>query len=342
MSSSSKPKVLLLGEIDHQPAKDAFNSLSAIAELVKPKSTNREDFIKECKSGAFNGVKAAYRTFNSVSITGKIDGEVCEVLGKKGAGLEFLSHNGAGYDQCNTADCTAAGIRISNVPTAVNAATADTAIYLMLGAVRNFNYPLLNLRKGDWRGKQPPPLGHDPEGKVLGILGMGGIGRDLKKKAEAFGMKVIYHNRNKLSEEMSGGAKYVGFGELLKTCDVISLNVPLNDSTRHMISTPQFDMMKDSVVIVNTARGAVIDEAALVKALDSGKVYSCGLDVYEEEPKVHPGLVDNPHVTLLPHMGTWTVETQTEMELWNISNVRSALETGQLRSPVPEQRVMKD
>lgn len=139
-------------------------------------------------------------------------------------------HAGAGYDQCNIADCTANNIRVSNVPTAVDAATADTAMFLMLGALRSFNYPLLNLRKGDFRGKKPPPLGHDPEGKVLGILGMGGIGRNLKKKAEAFGMKVQYHNRNPLSEELSGGAKYVGFEELLKTSDVISLNLPLNVS----------------------------------------------------------------------------------------------------------------
>ncbi|KAK0509413.1 hypothetical protein JMJ35_007807 [Cladonia borealis] len=337
--SPSKPKVLLLGEIDHERSKQAFESLSSIADLVKPKATNREEFLEEARSGAFDGVKACYRTFGSIGITGRIEGEVCKVLGEKG--LRFVCHNGAGYDQCNIADCTANNIRVSNVPTAVDAATADTAIFLMLGALRSFNYPLLNLRKGDFRGKKPPPLGHDPEGKVLGILGMGGIGRNMKKKAEAFGMKVQYHNRNLLSEELSGGAKYVGFEELLKTSDVLSLNLPLNKSTHHMISTPQFEMMKDSVVIVNTARGAVIDEAALVKALDSGKVFSCGLDVYEEEPKIHPGLVDNPHVTLLPHVGTWTVETQTEMELWNIGNVRAALETGKLNSPVPEQKDMK-
>lgn len=100
----------------------------------------------------------------------------------------------------------------------------------MLGALRAFNLPMLNLRKGEFRGKTAPPLGHDPEGKLLGIIGMGGIGRDLKKKAEALGMKVQYHNRNKLGEEMSGGAKYVGFEELLETSDVISLNVPLNVS----------------------------------------------------------------------------------------------------------------
>lgn len=100
----------------------------------------------------------------------------------------------------------------------------------MLGALRNFNLPLMNLRKGEFRGKTAPPLGHDPEGKILGILGMGGIGRDLKKKAEALGMKVQYHNRNQLSPEMSGGAKYVNLEELLESSDVISLNVPLNVS----------------------------------------------------------------------------------------------------------------
>ena len=108
-------------------------------------------------------------------------------------------------------------------------------MFLMLGALRSFNYPLLNLRKGEFRGKKPPPLGHDPEGKVLGILGMGGIGRNFAKKAEAFGMKVQYHNRNALSEELSGGAKYVGFEELLKTSDVISLNLPLNVSFCHCL-----------------------------------------------------------------------------------------------------------
>lgn len=195
---------------------------------MTPESDNRDDFLKECQSGRFDGVKAAYRAFNSVTITGRIEGEVCEALGK--AGLRFLSHNGAGYDQCNIADCTKAGIRVSNVPTAVDAATADTALFLMLGALRAFNLPMLNLRKGEFRGKTAPPLGHDPEGKLLGIIGMGGIGRDLKKKAEALGMKVQYHNRNKLGEEMSGGAKYVGFEELLETSDVISLNVPLNVS----------------------------------------------------------------------------------------------------------------
>ena len=121
---------------------------------------------------------------------------------------------------------------MSNVPTAVDAATSDASLFLMLGALRMFASSIMSLRKGEWRGKPPPPLGHDPEGKILGIVGMGGIGRDFKKKAEALGMKVQYHNRSKLSDDMSGGAKYVGFEELLGTSDVISLNVPLNVSRR--------------------------------------------------------------------------------------------------------------
>ncbi|MCJ1461520.1 hypothetical protein MMC07_000117 [Pseudocyphellaria aurata] len=338
--SFQKPKVLLLGEIEHSPAQDAYESLSSLATLVQPSATNRDDFLEECRSGALDGVKVIYRTFNSVGVTGKIDGEVVGALGKEGLQVGYLCHNGAGYDQIDVAACTSAGIHVSNVPTAVNAATADTAIFLLLGALRSFNAPLSALRQGSWRGNPPPPLGHDPEDKLLGIVGMGGIGRDLKRRAEALGMKVQYHNRKELDAKLAGGARYVGFEELLRTSDVISLNLPLNPATHHLISDAEFSKMKYGVVIINTARGAVIDEVALVAAIDSGKVFSCGLDVYEDEPEVHPGLVGNEKVMLLPHMGTWTVETQTKMELWNISNVRAALETGQLRSPVPEQAHM--
>lgn len=117
---------------------------------------------------------------------------------------------------------------MSNVPVAVDDSTADTAVFLILGALRNLNTSMLALRQGKFKGSPPPPLGHDPQGKVLGILGMGGIGRNLKTKMDVFGMTTIYHNRKPLSEELSGGAKYVGFDELLAQSDVLSLNLPLN------------------------------------------------------------------------------------------------------------------
>lgn len=207
----------------------------------------------------------------------------------------------------------------------------------MLGALRRVSTPFLNVRQGNWRGKNFG-LGHDPKNKVLGILGMGGIGSAVATRAKAFGMSIQYHNRNRLPEEKEQGAKYVSFEELIKTSDVLSLNLALNASTRHIISKPQFDQMKDGVVIVNTARGPIIDEAALVQALNSGKVFSAGLDVFEEEPKIHPGLLENENAVLLPHIGTATWETQKEMEILVLDNLRSAVEGKGLLTQVPEQK----
>lgn len=207
----------------------------------------------------------------------------------------------------------------------------------MLGALRRITIPFQSLRKGEWRGKNFD-LGHDPKHKVLGVLGMGGIGQAVAQRARAFGMSIQYHNRNRLPVNEEQGAKYVSFDDLMKTSDVITLNLALNPSTRHIISKPQFDMMKDRVVIVNTARGPIIDEAALVDALNSGKVFSAGLDVFEEEPKIHPGLMENENVVLLPHVGTSTWETQKDMELLVLENLKSAVEGKGLVTPVAEQK----
>jgi glyoxylate reductase len=248
--------------------------------------------------------------------------------------------SGAGYDQIVQDACSKRDppLLVSNIPSVPDDATADTAIFLMLGVLRNFNTSMAALRRGDWRGQPPPGLGHDPQGKTLGILGMGGIGRNMKRKADVFGMTTIYHNRRKLDPDMANGAEYVSFEKLLQTSDVLSLNLPQNAKTRHIISKEQFKMMKPSCVIVNTARGPVMDEAALVDALDQGLIAGAGLDVYEEEPKVHPGLVKNEKVMLLPHMGTWTRETQEKMECWTIDNIRSALTGKGLLSMINEQK----
>lgn len=167
---------------------------------------------------------------------------------------------------------------------------------------------------------------------------MGGIGQAVAHRARAFGMKIQYHNRHPLPSSEAGDAKYVSFEELLKTSDVLSLNLALNASTRHIISTEQFGMMKDGVVIVNTARGPIIDEAALVQALKEGKVWSAGLDVYEEEPKIHHELLKDERVVLLPHIGTATWESQYKMEALVIDNCRAAAEGRELITPIPEQK----
>ncbi|KAJ5496126.1 2-hydroxyacid dehydrogenase [Penicillium diatomitis] len=337
-SQENKPKVLILGSVNF--AKDAYESLNQIVELVKPAAENREEFIEECRRGTFDDIRLAYRDFSSSRITGLVDQELIDALPRS---LRFMASCGAGYDQLDIDACSARNppLLVSNTPTAVDDATADANMFLILGALRNFNAGMHSLRQGKWLGQPIPSFGHDPRGKTLGILGMGGIGRNMKAKAEAFGMKVIYHNRHQLSDELAAGAQYVTFDELMSSSDVLSLNLPLNKNTRHIISTAEFAKMKDGVVVVNTARGAVMDEAALVQALESGKVFSAGLDVFENEPEIHPGLLHNQRVILVPHMGTWTTETLTAMETWAIDNVIQALTKGTLKSPVPEQSHLK-
>ncbi|OAP57361.1 hypothetical protein AYL99_08099 [Fonsecaea erecta] len=329
-----KPKALLLGKLDH--AYEAWDAVSNIADLTSSQAKNRAEFLEELRSGRHDGVVAICdRAPTSMAQTGKWDRELLDALPQS---VKYIAHMGAGYDSLDIPACTARGIFVSNCPKVVDEATADCAMFLILATLRGFNNGIMAIRQGTWLGAvPPPPLGHDPQSKVLGILGLGGIGLNLKKKAEVFGMKVIYHNRNKLSDDQAEGAEYVGFDHLLAKSDVLSLNLPLNPSTRNIISTREFAKMKKGIIIVNTARGGVMDEDALVDALNSGQVRSVGLDVYQQEPKIHPGLVSNPHVCLLPHMGTSTVETKTKMEEWTIANVRSALETGRLKSTVPEQ-----
>ncbi|KAF2868199.1 D-isomer specific 2-hydroxyacid dehydrogenase [Massariosphaeria phaeospora] len=293
----------------------------------------REDFLSKCRKGDFDGVYAMYRSNDSNSITGNFNEELLDALPKS---LKFICHNGAGYDNIDIPACTKRGISVSSTPIAVNNATADVALLLMLGALRNVTQAFQAVRQGKWRGNFS--LGHDPKDKVLGILGMGGIGSAVAHRAKAFGMKIQYHNRHQLPASEEEGAKYVSFDELLKTSDVLSLNLALNPSTRHIIAKPQFDQMKDGIIIVNTARGPIMDEAALVDALKSGKVWTAGLDVFEEEPKIHPGLLEAENVVLLPHIGTATVETQRDMEQLVLDNLKSAIKEDKLITQVPEQK----
>jgi len=293
--------------------------------------------LSRCKAGDFDGVHALYRSNDSTKVTGPFDATLVSALP---ASLKFIAHNGAGYDNVDVGACTGRGIAVSNTPTAVNDATADIAIFLMLGALRRITGPLLSVQHGAFRGPRYQ-LGHDPRGKTLGVLGMGGIGRNMAGKAKAFGMVLQYHNRRRLPVDEEEGAKYVSFEELLKTSDVLSLNLGLSAQTRHIIGEREFAMMKEGVVVINTARGPLIDENALVQALKEDKVWAAGLDVFEEEPKIHPGLLDNEKVFLLPHVGTSTFETQREMELLVLENLKLGLTEGRLKTPVPEQKDAK-
>lgn len=232
---AQRPKVLLLGRIELAHA--AWAAITDAADVVvvpRGDATDESDngragFLAACRSGALDGCVVAYRTFSSASTTGPVDAALVAALP---ASLRFICHNGAGYDQIDVAACTARGIRVSHVRGAVDDATADCALFLLLGALRNFNPGMANLRRGGWHHEQDQDQlinkGRDPWGKTLGILGMGGIGRNLARKARVFGMTIKYHNRTRLGPELEDGAEYCGFEELLGQSDVLSLHLPLN------------------------------------------------------------------------------------------------------------------
>ncbi|KDE07074.1 hypothetical protein MVLG_02649 [Microbotryum lychnidis-dioicae p1A1 Lamole] len=330
-----KQKILMMDEIIL--AKKDYADLASRYEMIPLSSKTREEFIQDCASEKkYASVEGMYRHFKGAStkVTGRFDHELVQALPKK---LKFVTHNGAGYDQIDIPSCTSRHIQVSNVPVAVDDATADTALFLLLGSLRQFGLAQTSLRSGTFNTDLK--LSHDPRGKVLGIIGMGGTGRAFAKRCKSLGMELKYHNRNRLEEELEAGAIYVAnMEELLKTSDVVSINVPLNPKTHHLIGAKEFKMMKSSSILINTSRGPVVDETALVEALEKGEIAGCGLDVYEFEPKIHEGLLKSEKAFLLPHVGTLTYETQEEMEAVCLRNLKQGLETGKLGFTVPEQK----
>ncbi|WVO15928.1 hypothetical protein L204_103593 [Cryptococcus depauperatus] len=338
MATAKLPKVLFLDSI--KLAKPQLQAFEKIAQVVTNTSNSRLEFQQDLatKYDSIVGIYRHFKASESFRITGRFDEEL---VGKLPSSLKFITHNGAGYDQIDIASCSSRSIQVSNVPSVVDDATADTAMFLLIGALRQFSLALTHAKQGIFNSQLS--LSHNPQGKTLGIVGMGGIGSALAKRARAFGMTVQYHNRNKLSEarESELGVKYVqSLDQLLGSSDVISLNLPLNAQTKHLISDAAFDKMKPSAVLINSARGPIVDEAALVRALQQNKIAGCGLDVYEDEPRITKELLDNPRALCLPHVGTMTVETQTEMEVVCLKNLEHGLKKGKLSFVVPEQRDM--
>lgn len=243
--------------------------------------------------------------------TQPIDKEVI-AAGKQ---LKMIANFGVGFNNIDIAFATKQGIVVTNTPNAVCEPTAEMAMGLMLDVMRRISWCDRNLRQNpNFEWGLMKNLGSGPYGKTLGIIGMGKIGKALARRAIAFGMKIIYHKRTQLSSETEKefNATYVSMEELLKTADVISLNCPLTDATHHLLSHPQFQLMKQGAYVINTARGPVIDEEAMVHYLKNGHLAGAGLDVFENEPSIHPELLTLDNVVMTPHTGTGTVETRIE------------------------------
>lgn len=333
-----KPKVLRVGKISF--AHEKWDEISKLVEVVDCESANREEFFQDLK-GKYSDITNVLRTFASVEQTGRFDEELALHMPDT---LVSVSHTGAGYDQVDVEPFTKRGVQVSNVTVPVEDPTADTALYLTLSYLRNYQQGHELMMKGEWpkKGFAGAKLGRSPEGKVVGILGMGGIGRAIRDRLKPFGFKeILYHNRSQLKPDLENGARYVSKDELYKQADIICISVPLNAHTRHSINSDEISKMKDGVIIVNTARGAVINESQLPGLIRSGKIGAFGADVFENEPQVSQELLDFPNVVSLPHMGTYTYEAIKNMEEWAADNVEVCLKTGKVKSIVPEQYNMK-
>src|SRR5918993_310457 len=227
-------------------------------------------------------------------------------------------------------------IVVANTPGVLDETTADVAFMLLLAAARRLGEGERLLRAGRWEWWGPKQLmGRDVWGKVLGIVGFGRIGQAVARRAKGFGMEILYHNRSRKEDaEQELGARYLDLDELLESADFVSVHTPLSGETHHLIGEAELGRMKPEVVFVNTSRGPVVDEAALADALAEGRIFAAGLDVYEEEPHVHPKLLELENVVLAPHIGSASVETRDRMAALAAENIVAVLSGDEPKTPV--------
>lgn len=319
--------------------------------VVRGGENDRDIGRDELKSGSA-GAHALLCTLRE-----KIDAEVLDAAGPS---LRVVSNLAVGYDNIDVDAATARGVLVTNTPGVLTEATADLAWALLLAAARRVPEGDRLVRAGGFAGWSPTMLlGHDIAGRTLGIVGMGQIGRAVARRSIGFDMRVLYTRRSgplapdelpigvtpgeggtnragPAGTASHGGASGTASGrvvweyrsrldDLLEEADVVSLHVPLSSETRHLLGPRELALLKPGAILVNTARGPVIDESALVEALRSGRLGAVGLDVYEDEPALHPGLLTLDNTVLLPHLGSATVETRGRMAELAAQNVISAL-----------------
>jgi glyoxylate reductase len=259
------------------------------------------------------------------TLADRIDASLMDAAGP---GLRVVSNFAVGVNNIDLAEASRRGIRVCNTPDVLTQATADLGFALLLAAARKFSDAERSLRSGKFTGWDPWGfLGVPVYGGTLGIVGMGKIGGAIAVRAAGFGMRILYHNRRPLPPEREKAlrASYLGLEELLAESDFVVLCVPLTEETRGLIGTERLKRMKPTAVLVNIARGEVVDEGALARALSEGRIFAAGLDVYEKEPAVNPDLLAAPSAVLLPHVGSATTETRERMGRLAVENLLAVL-----------------
>jgi glyoxylate reductase len=255
----------------------------------------------------------------------RVDEELLEAAGPR---LRVVANLAVGYDNVDLEAAARRGVVITNTPGVLDDATADLTMALLLAAIRRIAEGDRLVRSGrPWAWGMEFMLGHSPQGKQLGIVGLGGIGRRAAARARAFGMRIAYHSRHPAPAEAVAAleAERLPLDRLLESSDVVSLHCPLTPETRHLIGPAELDLIGPEGVLINAARGPIVDEAALAEALAAGRLGAAGLDVYEREPEVEPRLRELDNVVLAPHLGSATVETRTAMAVLAARNAISVL-----------------
>jgi glyoxylate reductase len=258
-------------------------------------------------------------------LTDRVDGELLDAAGSD---LSIVANYAVGFDNVDVEECTRRGVLVSNTPEVLTETTADTAWALLMASARRVPEGDRFLRSGTpWIWGPEMMLGRDVHGKTLGVVGFGRIGQAVARRGSGFGMRVIYFDVARPPEDVERelAAEYREFDALLAEADFISVHVALTPETRHLFGAEQLRAMKDTAVLVNTSRGPVIDEGALAEALDGGEIFAAGLDVFENEPEVHPRLLALDNAVIIPHLGSATVETRDAMGFLAVENLVNAL-----------------
>jgi len=267
----------------------------------------------------------------------RVDAELLEAAGPQ---LRCVANVAVGHDNVDVAAAAERGVVVTNTPGVLDDATADLTLALILTATRRVVEGDRLIRSGrDWGWGMYFMLGSGLQGRLLGIVGLGGIGRRVAQRARAFGMRIAYHSRHPAPADVEAelGAERMPLEGLLAEADVLSLHCPLTPETHHLIGAAELAAMKPSAVLVNAARGPIVDEAALAAALVDGRIAAAGLDVYEHEPQVEPRLLDLGNVVLTPHLGSATVETRAAMAELAARNAISVLSGQGPLTPVTSQ-----
>ncbi len=263
------------------------------------------------------------------------DGLMCALTDKIDAALiarapqlKVVANIAVGYNNVDVPACTARGIKVTNTPGVLDDSTADLAFALMLSTARRITEVESYIRKGEWTGwKLKQWLGVDVHHATLGIIGMGRIGQAIAKRAAGFDMKVIYHNRKRVAPEIETrvNAAHMSMDELLAQSDFIVLQMPYSPDTHHLIGAAQLTKMKPTAILINSTRGGVVDDKALIHALKTGVIRAAGLDVFEGEPKLDRGFLELKNVVLTPHIGSSTEATRRAMAMTAAQNLVAAL-----------------